>query len=129
MHSTTLLMIPLLFLSFSCEEEEVPVPNPPAIDKATVTCKDDPDQDYKLVDKIGVEILDLDRDLVVDSFTASVNGVSIKLGDGAVVDDIFEWSPPSNWDPAMICRGDFRISVQATDATKLVTKKRFVVTK
>ncbi len=126
---STFLTIPLLFLIFSCEDDKVPAPIPPSIDKAIVTCKDDSNQDYKLVEKITVEILDADRDLVVDSFIASVNGMPMTLTDGAAVDDIFEWTPPTILDPPMICKGDFRISVQASDATKLVTKKRFVVTK
>ena len=129
MRWTTFLTIPFIFLSFSCEEEEVPPPNPPTIDKATVSCKDEAGQDYKVVDKVTVQIIDQDRDLVVDSFVASVNGVPIKLGDGDVIDDIFEWSPPTAWDPKMVCRGDFRISVRASDATNLVTKTRLVVTK
>lgn len=124
----TFLLIPIFCLSLSCEDDPPPPPIPPTISNATVTCKDG-GQDYKLVDKISVEIIDTDRDLVVDSFIASVNGVPVKLDDGDVVDDIFEWSPPTSWDPPIICRGDFRISVQASDATSLITKERFVVTK
>lgn len=129
MRWTLLVTIPFLFLSLSCEEEEVPPPIPPVVKDAKVSCKEDSKFDFPLVDKITINISDPDRDLVVESFIASVNGVSMNLEDGADVDDVFEWKPPTSWDPPMICKGDFRISVQAMDAEKLVTKKRFVITK
>ena len=66
---------------------------------------------------------------MIDSFPGSVNGLVITLEDGDAIDDTFEWTPPSSWDPPMVCRGDFRVVIEARDATGLAINETRVVSK
>lgn len=127
MYKKIVVILMLGFVS-ACSEDEKPA-FAPVIEDAKVVCKTDSNLDYELVDKIIININDIDRDLVVDKTYATVNGVKIAFTDGEKIDDIFEWTPPASWDPPMMCRGDFRISVRAYDASGLSTQKRFVLKK
>ena len=113
----------------ACEKEEPPPPEPPEIPEATVSCGDADGQDYPLVEEIGVTIRDVDRDLVTSSVFVTANGLPLEEIADDDADDVFTWSPPTSWDPPMVCRGNFTIVAEATDATGLTTKQTIVVEK
>ncbi len=112
----------------ACKKEEPPPPKPPEILSADVICGDG-GEDAEVVEEVRVEITDGDRDLVLDTLFATVNGVPMEEIADDDADDVFTWVPPSSWDPPMMCRGDFRIVAEVTDATNLTTKQTFTVEK
>lgn len=112
-----------------CKKEEPPPTFPPEIPEARVTCGDVSGQDYPLVEEIGVTIRDPDRDLVIDSIFVTANGVILEELADDDADDVFTWSPPTSWDPPMVCRGTFTIVAEATDAEGKYNKKTLTVEK
>lgn len=123
------VMILGLGTTIGCSKDEPPPPEPPVLGAVEVDCADAEGQDYQVVSKIRATITDEDRDLVIDSLTGSVNGLVISFADGDSIDDEFEWSPPSSWDPPLICRGDLRVIVEAADAKGLTINETRTVAK
>lgn len=112
-----LALISLVGLSLiGCKEEEPPPTFPPEIPGATVDCADMPEQDFPVVQEVGVEITDPDGDLLSDSLVVTVNGLLLEEVVDDDADDVYTWSPPTTWDPPMICTGTFQIIVEAQDA-------------
>lgn len=121
--------VAVTLLGFGCKKEEPPPPEPPVIPGATVSCTDASGQDFPVVEEIGVEISDVDRDLVTSSIFVTANGLKLEEIADDDADDVFTWSPPTSWDPPMVCRVNFTIIAEATDATGLTTKQTIVVEK
>lgn len=122
------LIISLAFLTLAaCKEEEVPT-FPPEIPSASVSCGDATGDNYPTVAEVGVEITDADRDLVTDSIAITVNGIRLEEVADDDADDIYTWTPPSSWDPPMVCAGGtFRIIVEARDLEGHEVKQTFEV--
>lgn len=125
-------LIPILALAFvaiGCEEEEPPPETPPQIEGATITCADQDGQDYQVVQEVAVTITDPERDLVESSIEGFVNGLEMEGLEDPDADQAYTWSPPSAWNPPMICRGDFTILVRASDATGKSAEETLIVSK
>lgn len=104
-----------LLMATGCKKEEVPT-YPPQIVSAQVTCGDAAGEDSPVVQEIGIEITDPDRDLLADSILVTANGLPIEgLADNDA-DDVYTWAPPTSWNPPMVCRGIFQFIVQVRDA-------------
>lgn len=123
------LVTVVALLAGACKKEEPPPPEPPEIPEATVTCADASGQDYQVVEEIGVTIRDVDRDLVTSSIFVTANGLKLEELADDDADDVFTWSPPTSWDPPMVCKGDITIVAEATDSEGLTTKQTIVVEK
>ena len=107
-------MLLILLAATSCKKEEEPT-FPPEILAATVTCGDASGQDSPVVEEIGIQITDADRDLLSDSILVTANGVPIDGLADDDADDVYTWAPPTSWDPPMVCRGIFQFIVQVRD--------------
>lgn len=125
----SMLVIVAACALLACKKEEPPPPDPPQVLGATVTCGDASGEDVQVVEEVGVEIVDPDRDLVTSSIFATVNGVPMKEIADDDADNVFTWRPPSSWDPPMACRGAFTIIAEVEDATDLHVKETIVVEK
>ena len=112
----------------ACEGDPVVPPKPPVIDSAQVICEDDDGSDYPLVAEVSVRIADEDRDLVASSLRASLNGLLIGLRDDDG-DEVYSFSPGGDWNPPLICKGEFTLLVWATDLAGNQVKETLVVDK
>ena len=110
-----LLMGVLSVVALSCKKEEIPT-YPPEIGAATVECGDVAGEDAPVLQTVGIEITDADRDLLTASIVASVNGLPIEGLADDDADDVYTWAPPTSWNPPIVCRGIFQIIVQVRDA-------------
>ena len=105
----------IVLIASACKKEEIPT-FPPTIESAQVTCGDASGEDAQVVQEIGVKITDPDRDLLTDSILVTANGLVLEGLSDDDADDIYTWSPPTSWNPPMICRGIFQFIVQVRDA-------------
>lgn len=113
--SSWTVLLALVCATASCKKEEVPT-FPPEIVSAQVTCGDATGEDSPVVQEIGIKITDADRDLLAASILVTANGLPIDgLADNDA-DDIYTWSPPTSWNPPMVCRGIFQFIIQVRDA-------------
>ena len=125
----TILLASLLFVGLtSCKKEEIPT-YPPEIVSARVTCGDAAGQDAPVVEELGVEITDRDRDLLTDSLLVTVNGLRIEGISDDDADDVYTWAPPTSWNPPLVCRGIFEFIVQVRDAEGHEVKQTLEVDK
>jgi len=109
------VILALSLLVLSCKKEEVPT-FPPEIGAASVECGDVSGEDSPVVQMVGVQITDADRDLLTNSILVTLNGLPIEGLADDDADDIYTWSPPTSWNPPMVCRGIFQFVVQVRDA-------------
>lgn len=103
------------FALAGCKKEPPPT-YPPEIVSAQVDCGDAAGEDSPVVQSVGVEITDADRDLLASKIRVTVNGVPIEGLTDDDADDVYTWSPPTAWNPPMVCRGIFQFIVHVEDA-------------
>ena len=110
--------VPVIAISAlaACKKEEPPPTFPPEVPSASVTCGDASGEDAKVVEEVGITITDADRDLVPSSIHVTVNGVPIDTPTDDDADDVYTWTPPTSWNPPMVCRGIFQFIVSVRDA-------------
>jgi len=125
-HMLVVAMISSVFLA--CEDEPPPPPKPPQILSAEIACEEDSGSDYPLVGEVSVRISDEDRDLLQSSLRATLNGLLIGLRDDDG-DEVYTFTPGSEWNPPMICKGEFTLLVWATDLAGNQAKETLVVAK
>ncbi len=112
----------------ACEDEPPPPPKPPQIVEAEIACGEDSSADYPLVEEVSVRITDEDGDLLQPSLRATINGLLIGLRDDDG-DELYTFSPGSEWNPPMICKGEFTLLVWASDLAGNQAKETLVVAK
>lgn len=108
-----------------CGDEPQPT-SPPQISAPALTCYDVEGQDYPLVDEVQVTITDPDGDLLSSSVWGTVNGLVMELSDDDA-DQVYTWRPPREWDPPMVCRGEYTIIVSARDLEGQESEQTFEV--
>src|SRR5690554_1644351 len=112
----------LLALS-ACGDE--PVETPEFSDLQIVCAQSSSSDEGLIVERVQVQVSDPNRELL--SVKGSINSVLITLEDPDA-DLIFTWSPPASEAP-MSCKGDFVVSLEATEAGGSSTQFYEIVSK
>ena len=86
------------------------------------------DEDFQIVEKVLIEIVDADRDLVSTSIMGTVNGLMMDEFTDPDADQKYEWVVSTALDPPVICEGEFTIVVEAADAEGNLTRETLTIT-
>jgi hypothetical protein len=116
-----------LLLGGGCGDDEPS--SPPAITAAEITCTDRDGFDNQVVDEVLVSITDPERDLVAVSIGGALNSIPMDDFADPDGDGRFAWSPPGDFDPPIICEGNFVVFVEAADADGNIAEATFDVQK
>ncbi len=116
-----------LFATIGCGDEEPS--SPPTITAAEINCADRAGFDNQVVDEVLVTITDPERDLVAVSIGGALNSIPMDGFEDPDGDTKFAWSPPGDFDPPIICEGNFVVFVEAADADGNVAQATFDVQK
>ena len=126
---TWIPILAMALLALGCDEEEPPPQTPPQIEGAEITCADEDGEDYPIVQEVAITITDPERDLLQSSIEGFINGLAMEGLEDPDADQAYTWSPPSAWNPPMVCRGDFTILVRAADASGKRAEETLIVSK
>jgi hypothetical protein len=113
--------------AFGCGDDEPS--SPPSITAAEITCADRDGFENQVVDEVLVTISDPERDLLAVSIGGTLNSVPMDEFDDPDGDGRFGWSPPGDFDPPIICEGNFVVFVEAADADGNIAQATFDVQK